>query len=311
MNILIGSNGGLTGVYLAKQLRNYDERIILFGSDSSKYSVGRFFVDHQLHLPPANNAEFINRLIALLNENKIDVYLPTHSNEIRVIAKNEETVRSRTKTKFVVCPNETFLELENKAIANQKLTEIGIPVPRIITDYGTDYPIIMKKKMGSGSSGTIIIDNREIHKAYKESKPEVDFYELIKGTEYTVDCMFTLQGSLIGYNQRERVKTIGGAVSITRNCNDISIRPWLEMLSKRWIFRGCVNFQYIVRDGIPYFIDINLRYPSGGLPLSVASGLDIPKMTIDLLLGRHVSSYITPLELNNLVMYRYFEELFD
>ena len=71
-----------------------------------------------------------------------------------------------------------------------------------------------------------------------------------------------------------------------------------------------MNFQYIVRDDIPYFIDINLRYASGGLPLTVASGLDIPRLLLELLDGKVIS----PLGCcgnDGLTMYRYFDEYFE
>ena len=74
IRILIGSNGGLTGIYLAKQYRKY-EGIILFGADASENSTGRFFVNQQFILPPAYDNTFVDALIDLLNTYDIQVYL--------------------------------------------------------------------------------------------------------------------------------------------------------------------------------------------------------------------------------------------
>ena len=86
--VLVGSCGGLTGVYLLKQLRKYDD-FVLFGADADKRSMGRFFCEKLYNLPPANNNKFIDNLISLLNNEEIDIYLPTHSKEMRIVSEYE------------------------------------------------------------------------------------------------------------------------------------------------------------------------------------------------------------------------------
>lgn len=310
MKLLIGSNGGLVGIYLAKQYKKM-RGITVFGADSTEIGAGRFFVNKQFNLPPATDSNFIERLISLLNENSIDVYLPTHSMETKIVSQQADLIRNNTKAKFIVSPSETFADLEDKSIANKKMKRAGLPVPAVVRDLDCKYPVIMKNNIGSGSRGTIKIENREIHEAYRNTCGDVSFYEILQGKEYTLDCLFDCNGKMVGYNQRQRVKTIGGAVSITSNASEFDIQFWLDILTKRWKFCGCVNFQYIVQAGIPYFIDINLRYPSGGLPLSVASGFDIPKLILDILLERPFEKFVMPKENRELTMYRYFEEIFE
>lgn len=310
IRVLIGSNGGLTGVYLAKHLKKQSNYTIL-GVDASELSVGKFFVAKQLILPSANNDSFIHSLIDLLNKERIDVYLPVHSKETKIIAENEEIIRAHTSTSFIVSPEETFELLDNKRIANISLRKAGIPVPALIESSGCQYPIFMKKEIGSGSSGAEVIPTKDLHIAYIGSGMKVSFFELIEGTEYTLDCLFDQEGKLLGFNQRKRVKTIGGAVSITQNDSTFDIEPWIKKLSNSFCFRGCVNFQYIVRDNTPYFIDVNLRYPSGGLPLTVESGLDIPNLLIKMLTGDRITSEDLKLKKESCTMYRYFEEVFE
>lgn len=310
MNILIGSNGGLTGIYLAKQYKKMDGVRVL-GADSVEDCVGRFFVEKQFKLPVVSDNDFISSLMNILNREKVDIYLPTNSNETRIIAYYAEEIKKRTSTKFLISPLQTYDSLDNKADANENLLEIGIPVPKCVEEFECEYPIIMKKDIGSGSNGTIIIDNKEIHRAYKESFSNFSFYHIIHGPEFTVDCMFDDMGKLIGMNQRERVKINGGAVSISRNNNTFDISPWINKIIHKWLFRGCVNFQYILEDGVPYFIDVNLRFPAGGLPLSVESGLNIPKLIVEVLNKNVVEQFFLSKEKSSLSMYRYYEEIFE
>ena len=308
--MLIGSNGGLTGVYLAKNLREM-ECLTIYGADCSEVAVGKFFVDKQFILPNADCPEFIESLADLLQKERIDIYLPTNSKEIKAIARNEHILRQKTVSRFIVSPIETFEALDDKEKANRIMRQNGLPVPEMIDGLTDAYPIIMKRKIGSGGNGTILIENEKIHRAYLESKENVAFFRIVKGIEYTADCLFDEEGNLIGYNQRQRLKMIGGAVYVTRNDSEFQIEPWLKIMADNWLFRGCVNFQYIVDQGIPYFIDINLRYPSGGLPLTVKSGFDIPKYVVKMLSGEKVSPYVKRSGKERLTMYRYFEEIFE
>jgi len=315
MRILIGSNGGLTGVYLSKQYRklskDLNEDVFLVGTDASFSNTGKFFVDKQLVLPPASKKEFIPELIDILNKEEIDIYIPTHSKEIKIVSKNEDIIKNNTNSKFIVSPFCTFEALDDKRVANSNLKKEGFPVPKLIEDYTCNYPILMKDDIGSGGSSNIRIDCFDVHQAYKKSRSSCSFYELLRGEEYTVDCMFDSSGSLIAFNQRERLKTIGGAVSISKNSNKIDIEPWLHKFEEKWIFKGCVNFQFIYADGKPYFIDINLRYPSGGLPLSVESGLAVPSLILDLLSNKNRKKESKINCYKELSMYRYFEEIFE
>lgn len=308
--VLIGSCGGLTGVYLAKCFAKMGSFEIC-GADSSEISVGARFMDRHFRLPGAGDPGFIDALVELINREEIHYYFPTHSKEIRKIAESEQELRSRTQVRFLVSPIETFALLESKDQAYHALVSGGIPTPRLIQDSPESYPLIMKGNIGSGGSSVIRVDNEKVYRAYKETAKDVSFYEFIKGREYTTDCMFDSDGTLLACNLRERIKTIGGAAVICRNTFDFDILPWIRKMEKLWTFRGCVNFQFIVRDGIPYFTDINLRYPSGGLPLTVESGIDVPEMMIRLLRGEQIAWGDYAADPRVKMMYRYFEEVFD
>ena len=309
--VLIGSCGGLTGIYLARQL-SQNPALELFGADADSDSPGRFFVSKLLVLPRANEDGYINRLCSVLRDYCIDYYLPTHSEEMRIAARHESVLRA-TGAKFLISSLEAFSALDDKAAACLSLSSIGVPVPSVYEDISeiTSYPVFVKRKVGSGSKGAAIVNSELELRSLLGKDSSCAAFQYIDGEEYTVDCMFDNEGTLLAYNQRERVKTLGGAVVITRNANPIDVSDYLKRIGAHWLLRGCVNFQYILSSGIPWFIDVNLRYASGGLPLSVASGVNVPEMVVRLLGGET----ILPGEYHsdNLprTMYRYFEEVFE
>ncbi|MGC8819428.1 MAG: ATP-grasp domain-containing protein, partial [Athalassotoga sp.] len=101
IRILLGSCGGLTGLYLSKLFRKSDYADFeIYGFDAESKNPTKFFVDKFFTVPNASNEEiFLNSLINLLNKEKIDIYFPLHSKEIRVVSKFEDRIRNSTDTK--------------------------------------------------------------------------------------------------------------------------------------------------------------------------------------------------------------------
>lgn len=310
---LIGSCGGLTGVYLAKRLSRYAGLSIL-GSDVSSTNVGSLFVSEVVGLPPALDESFVPELGAVLNAKGIDFYLPTHSGETRIVSKYEDAIRKLAPTTaFMVSPFETFLALDDKASLAANLKAAGIPTPRLYEEGEASpdsYPLFMKRKMGSGGAGAGMVLSPCAHSALASDYPDALFFEVIEGAEITVDCMFDENGTLLAFNQRRRVKTMGGAAVVTENDYSVDLKRWIEALASSWKFRGCVNFQCIIGESGPYFTDVNLRYPSGGLPLTVESGIDVPEMMLRMLSGEKLSYGQYRVDGRPRVMFRYFEESF-
>ncbi len=316
IRILLGSCGGLTGLYLSKLFRKSDYADFeIYGFDAESKNPTKFFVDKFFTVPNASNEEiFLNSLMNLLNKEKIDIYFPLHSKEIRVVSKFEDRIRNSTNTKFIVSPYQSFLALDNKRNLYESLNKLGIRVPKIysneISPSDEEFPLFFKPESGSGSKGTMAVDTRAEFEILKKQKGL--FLELLKGTEYTVDTICDQMGNLLGYNQRIRIKTLGGAAIITENNYEIDVGPYLQNIVKNFRVKGPANFQFFkTNKNEIVFTDVNLRFASGGLPLSVASGLNIPLLTVKLLLEDRIDLEECIPDKKNRIMYRYFEEIFE
>ena len=320
LHILLGSCGGLTGLYIAKYIRrnslllfeNYDVRI--FGTDVSPYVPTKKFLDKLILLPPSQSKEFLSSLINVLNDYEIDLYIPTHSKEIREVSKNEEEIRNHTKSKFLVSPFSTFKSLDDKLEAYKLLSNIGINTPKIFKSVEeiNEYPVLVKPRISSGSKGISMIDNPEELEHIFEKSSDVIVMEYLKGSEYTVDTFFDKEGRLITYNQRIRLKTLGGAAVITKNDFSIDVKNDLELIASNFVIKGPANFQFFyTNDGRKVFTDFNLRFPSGGLPLSVESGADIVRLLIMEILDLDYDPGEYQSDRRPRIMYRYFEEWYE
>lgn len=309
--ILIGSCGGLVGSYLSRYYKS--KGYYICGVDANPNCVTKFFLDKFLLIDKFDNISFVDSIVSILNNESIDYYIPTHSKEIPLISKYENFIREKTKSKFIVSNYDTFLKLDSKEEMNINFSFAKIPVPRMYNFKelkDENLPVIYKKTFGSGSNGVQVIKNINTLSDFVNNYEEGNFYEYIDGDEYTVDCIYDNDSNLIAYNQRKRLKSMGGAVIITQNDYDFPIDDYIKTISKSFEFRGCVNFQYILKNSTPYFIDVNLRFPSGGLPLTVNSGIDIPMIILDIM-DNNVIKNVKSCQFDKKIMYRYFNEIYE
>lgn len=319
MNILIGSCGGLTGMYLSKILRSLEvlngTKTKIFGFDVTSQIATRFFLDKLIILPPSNREkDFIEHLINTLNNYSIDIYIPVHSQECRVVSKYQNEILNQSKAKFMISPYDTFLMLDDKMEAYKALSKMGISTPKIYSSIEQidNFPVVVKPRLGSGSKGLTLCYNIDELNLKKEQNRDVIFVEYINGVEYTTDAFFDFNSNLVTYNQRIRIKTLGGAAVITKNDFKVDVKDYIEKIGSKYKIIGPSNFQFFLKDnGEIVFTDINLRFASGGLPLSVESGANIVELLILELKGKKYDPKKYQSDKKPRVMYRYFEERFE
>lgn len=313
INILIGSSGGLTGVYLVKYFgRMNNPRIRIHSADSNQLVITKY-ISHKFHLVPSSDDEkkFIDRIIKIMNKEKIDIYFPTHSKETIIVSKFRELINNRTNCSVLISKYDTYLNLNNKRIAYNNIRKLGINTPIIYSRSNIAFPAFMKPQVGSGSSSIFILNNNEEYRTLINKYPDSFIMSLEKGEEYTVDCLFDESSKLVTYNQRVRIKTLGGAAIITRNKNTFDSKKIIENIGESFEIVGPCNFQFFLKeDGTIVVFDINLRFASGGLPLSVASGADIIYGILSILNPMSFPKRNIQSDKKDRTMFRYFNEEF-
>ena len=307
-NVLVGSCGGLTGIYITKYLRRKHPEYQVYGFDMNDNIYTKFILDDFFIVPGANDPLFSSAILDIIKEKEIDVYIPTHSKEVRVISQNYDMFSD----KAVVSPIETIKVLEDKKLSNASLRAIGIDVPNMVTmdcDSVT-FPLFSKKVIGSGSSDVLkITSHDELRTELEKGKLVAEF---LSGDEYTVDCFFNKSGELVTYNQRVREKTMGGAAIVCRNDHTVDFSYIIKQIAGNYKIYGPANFQFFyLKDNRKVLTDINLRFASGGLPLSVESGADSVELTILEALNEKYDTNKYQSDKKPRVMYRHFEEGYE
>jgi len=101
----------------------------------------------------------------------------------------------------------------------------------------------------------------------------------------------------------------GAVVSTNREVNGVD--DIIKKLESTKRIKGPVNFQFkIDKTGELCVFDFNTRFASGGLPVTVESGFDIPYMLLQLILDEKVEKWKRDSKSIGLTMIRYFEEVY-
>ncbi|WP_159884936.1 ATP-grasp domain-containing protein [Paenibacillus puerhi] len=311
--ILITSAGGISGTFLLRHLsrhpiENYEYRLIAV--DSNENSIARYISSVFYRVPMCDDPGYEQAITEILEKEGVKIILPVTSYDIPFYAARRDQL-NRQGSKLLVCDLNTHEMLHHKRKMYACMEQLGIPVPLVYKHGETlRYPAMMKSSESSGSKGVFKLENDNDYRYWSSKLNDYVVTDFIQGTEYTVDCLFDASGRLIAFNNRDRRKTEGGGATVTRRID--ASEPLLGILHKletHLTLVGPVNFQYMVNGSGDLFItDFNTRFASGGLPLTIASGLDIPNLIIRMLLGQEVQVQRCTKE--GLTMYRYYDEFF-
>jgi len=275
MNILITGVGGPAGICFAKSLSEIKE-INLIGANAEKDAIGKKFVKKFYKLPFANKPTFISELNKIIKKEKIDLLIPLVDEELVVVSKNIK----RIDCKILISPQITIEHTTDKSNLYNKLKEF---LPKRYNKNNASFPLLIKPNVGRGSRDIHLINNNYDLEIFDENK--YVFQEVLEGPEYTVDTLFDFNGNPLIIVPRIRAKVKEG-ISITgKIILDKEIISKVRGMSKRLKFIGPINFQFMKsKGGELKLIEINAR-SSGGMGITINSGVDIPKLTYDLTNG--------------------------
>ncbi|MFC7765746.1 ATP-grasp domain-containing protein [Leucobacter soli] len=112
--------------------------------------------------------------------------------------------------------------------------------------------------------------------------------DLLPGEEYSVDVIADAQGRVVSAVPRTRARVDSGVAIAGRTVRDPELEGTAEAVARAIGLVGVANVQLRRdRDGRAMLLEVNPRFP-GALPLTIAAGVDIPSLVVDLFLGREL-----------------------
>lgn len=296
--VLVTGAGGPAAIAAMKSLRA-DSSVELLAADMDPWAAGLYLVPESSRtLVPAGAApEFTDVLLARCLELGADVVLPTVDAELLPLA----TARGR----FIAYDIDLLLApaaaleviLDKLALARHCAGVVRVPRTEAL-GAGTDpaawsYPVIVKPRTGSGSRGIVTVGSAAELAALARQAGERDHggllvQELLPGEEYSIDVLADATGHVIASVPRLRARVDSGVSVGGRTVHDTELEAFGRGVVTATGLTFVANVQ-AKRDaaGRPALLEVNPRIP-GTLGLTIASGVDMPRIALDSLRGRLV-----------------------
>jgi carbamoyl-phosphate synthase large subunit len=313
VRVLVTGAGGPAAVAVMKSLR-HDPDVQLLAADMDPWAAGLYLVQPEARtvIPPGLQRDFAEivrqRCVAL----EVDVLIPTVDCELRPLAAAREAFASCGVALLLTSDRTLGLTLDKLALARCCAGVARVPrtepLDGALDPAGWTYPVIVKPRTGSGSRGIgMIASAGDLAAAARASDEDMIVQEYLPGQEYSVDVLADEQGRVVSAVPRVRERVDSGVSVAGRTLHD----PELEQLAAA--VAGATGLTFIAnvqcrRDqaGRPALLEVNPRAP-GALPLTVASGVDMPRLALDALRGAVLPDH---LDFTEMAMVRFLDERF-
>lgn len=317
MNILLTSAG--RRVSLLRAFRRAIENLKgskIMAADCDPTAPTLIEADKSFILPRASSDMYIEELISICEQKKIDLIIPLIDPELPLLAGNKDILYKMGCT-VAISSSETVNIGNNKLATWEFFTSNNIPTVQTFTKeeaqekligHDLGFPVIIKPRCGSSSQGIIKCDTRDQLSFYISREKDIIVQEMLFGPEVTLDIMGDGQGGLLALVPRKRLKVRGGEVERGITVDDELFNDYVVKIVRILKPFGAINIQCFITGGCPVFTEINPRF-GGGYPLADAAGAQFPEMLIALVRGEKVKPMIGQYQ-RGLLMSRFDEAFF-
>lgn len=311
IRVAILSAGAGPAVSIIKELirqRILPIKIFAYASDIS--SAGLYLADEKKVIPKISDKSYMETVIQILNEDRIDFVIPILDAEVKIFANNIQIIKKMCKSTFFINNSDSVnlaLDKYNSYVfnlSNSILTPCHYFYNEIIQKK-LNYKILMKPRSGVGSKGQAIFSKSEdITKEFDNDSNL--FCEYIDGVEYSIDAINIDNDYIVVPRIRSEIRN-GQMVK-----GETFYDPQLILLAKDILNKYKINdvacLQVIKRKDRYYFIELNPRYGTG-ISLSINSGPNFPLLQIYKALRIKIPNYMTKYK-SGLKVSRYWEEVY-
>ena len=311
MNILLTGAGGSAAIAFLNAVSQMKD-INIFMADMDKHSTGLYLVpaERRALVPAGTSKEFPEYVLSLCVRNNIDVLIPTVDCELAPVASYKKRF-AEAGVQLVTSPESTLKDCYDKYQLMQVLEEVVPLVHFQLFDESTDiesldFPLIAKPRSGSGSRDITLIDNpADLHVIPRNGTFLLQGY--LPGKEFSVDVFVNKNGKAIANVVRERIKVDSGIAVISQTLIDQRISNMAAKIATHLGIRYVANIQLKMDEfNQPRLLEINPRFP-GTMPLTVASGVNMPELCIREIRGETLPAYM---EYRTIAMVRSWKETY-
>ena len=295
MNILLSAIG--KDVSLMEEFRKALKKTgggRIIATDNGRYAPAAILADAFYQVPSFEHSSFISSLLRVCKKENVKLLIPTHNEELPIIAKNRERFEKAGVTVTISDPKVVAL-CRDKDVFQKFCNKHGFDTPRT---YGIKearqkpvFPLFLKEREGRGGTSGMRVENKKELEAALVFLKKPFIQECVDATEYTVDVFTDFEGKVLSVVPRERMAIWGGEMFTGRTVKNKKIIQETLRLAEALGVRGHANIQCFVKGKTVAFIECNPRF-GGGSALSFAAGASSPLFLLQLMKGKRLSPQI-------------------
>lgn len=294
MNVLLTSAGRRTSLTRAFQSAAHTLGGRVWAGDMDPLAAALQVADESVVLPPVDSSEYTSVLTEHVHTHEIDLLVPLIDTELGILAEAREQFREAGC--HLLTSNASLIDLTfDKWASLQHFSAQQIRTP---ATWRPDHsspdewpdPVFVKPRRGSASQNACQMSRDKAARAVSGLDAPI-VQEVITAPEITVDALFDLEGTLIHYVPRLRIRTEAGESIQGRTLPHDEWAPWLERVLRRvgsLGARGPITMQAFRTEPDPTFSEINPRF-GGGFPLAHAAGARYPTWILEMCSGTSIS----------------------
>lgn len=301
-----------TAYSIIQLIKNGGDEFCVVGSNENEYSVIKNVCDEWYCEPALKDGEYADFCLDFCIEHKIDLFLPRRG--MLNVSKYKDRFE-KAGTKVMADDYEKIYPLNRKSMAYDMFKELkigSVPDYRIVTnvsDFKGAYEFIKEKyeqvcfkfvKDEGGKSFRLIDNSRKGYSALfkkqntrmtlsdvldalseKEEFSPIMVMPFLGGDEVSVDYLDTAQGLIMLPRIKDNSK-------IEKLKYDSEILDVTMDFQKKIGLECPYNIQFKYLNGIPYFLEVNTRMSGGVQMACVGSGINIPNIAVNKMLGKDV-----------------------
>jgi carbamoyl-phosphate synthase large subunit len=236
--------------------------------------------DRPYLVPRLTALDYIPTLVETCRREQVSLVFPLIDPDIPVLAANRAALEA-TGARLAVVPPEAVAIAADKWLTTQFFQHLGLVTPRSwlaahLDSQAFDYPVFIKPRRGSAARFTFVVRNARELAFFAGYVPDPIIQEYLPGPEITSDVICDLDGRVLAVISRQRIEVRWGEVAKGVTIYDPGITKACVKIAQALPAVGPITVQCMMKDGVPYFTEINARL-GGGAPLGVAAGADWPR----------------------------------
>jgi carbamoyl-phosphate synthase large subunit len=292
LSVLVTGAGSVYGLGIIRALKASVLPVETIAIDSNPYSLGLFFADKSFIAPQAAAEESYYMFIENLSkDHQIKAIFIGSTAELSFYARNRESLERSTGAKvFVNSP--TVIELcTDKWLTMCHLSRFGFQIPATIRYpedddmlssfiESTGFPLIVKPRMGKGSEGVVLVQDRQQLLEHVKGKKSLIIQEYLtdEDQEFTVGICMNQKEMVISKIALRRYLQEGVSIAaVSDGYHDIA--DYCAVVASTLGAYGAINIQLRLKDGMPVIFEINPRF-SSSTGMRLLFGINEPESLI-------------------------------